>query len=239
MAASSAVPDESEEDRLWSHFSEMKDQSSRDALALHYARWVRQMARQVFVLWQMPGTEWSDYVHYGTLGLLESIDRFDPARGARFRTYARRRVKGAIINGIKAFGSAASEAAGATIHERADSLVGSENQSPLEELVTVSIGLAIGHFLDIESVQARLLEYSDYYAQSEKEDIQAMLIDCVARLPDKERLIITFHYLQQLPFVEIAEHLKLSKGRISQLHKRAIERLRQQFQETSTRDITV
>lgn len=239
MAISKKAAEGLEEHELWLQFVNRKDNGSRQALALHYTPWVRQIARQVFLRWQMPGAEWADYVHYGTLGLLESIDRFDSTRGAQFQTYARYRVKGAIINGIKTFTPAAVEASGSTARDRTASLLDAERHDPLEEVVAVSVGLAIGHFLDIESIQAPAEEQPDSYAQLERGEMQTILKDFVDQLPDKERLIVTFHYLQQLPFVEIAEHLNLSKGRVSQLHKRAIERIRKQLQTVQMWDITV
>ena len=107
-------------------------------------------------------------------------------------------------------------------------------------MATVGIGLALGILLDgmgMIETDTPVAAPSPYEGVALRQ-MQRRVRDLVKDLPDPERRIIRHHYLQGLPFDEVAEQMGLSKGRISQLHKRAIERLRDALKQTNEVDAT-
>lgn len=221
---------------LWAAWNATKNPEDRHAIVEFYSEWVHFMAKQVFVRVRIPGVEWHDFVHYGTIGLLEAIDRFEPERGFQFRTYARHRVRGAILNGLRQCRDqeAHAPAANPARHiDRSESLSDEPGGDLLAEIVTVSVGLAIGHLLDADS----LPESGDTYAKVEHDCLMEDLSALVEALPEKERIVVKYHYYQHLAFIEIAELLGVTKGRISQLHKQGILRMRRQLEAADTLNI--
>lgn len=217
------------ESALWAAWHDDPSAIHRHELVEHYAGWTRVVARDVFQRVRIPGTEWADYVHYATIGLLECIDRFDGRKGVHFQTYARHRLRGAILNNIGKFSERAGHALGtsARYSERADSLAITENDDSLIDLIEISVGLSIGYLLELGSLPVATPPVNEAYQQLEAEQIEASIAGFVEQLPDKERIIIQYHYFQQMSFVDIAALLELTKGRISQLHRNAITRIRE------------
>lgn len=213
---------------LWSAWRNKRCAATRHALVDHYAGWTRVVARDVFVRVRVQGAEWTDYVHYATIGLLECLDRFDPDKGVHFQTYARHRLRGAILNNIGRFAERSSHGNGGRYAERTESLDagGSESGDTLRDLIDVSVGLAIGYLLELGTVPSSSQPENDAYRQLESEHLEANLAMLVDKLPDKERAVVTGHYYQQMSFVEVAAMLELTKGRISQLHRQAMNRIR-------------
>lgn len=225
MDAADEKPDNACESSLWDAWQEKRDSASRQALVQHYYNWTCFMARRVFMRVYLPGVEWADYVHYATIGLLEAIDRFEPERGLKFTTYARHRVRGAILNGIRQFQDL-TRPHRSRHAERADSMNSGENGNALEEIVEVSVGLAIGYLLDLESQTEVRESTADTYTVVENNCLIEDISRFVGELPEREQKIVRLHYYHHMPFVEIADLMELTKGRISQLHKQAINRIR-------------
>lgn len=221
---------------LWAEFSEHQGAAQRNALIEHYYGWTHVVARDIFHRLRVPGAEWADYVHYATIGLIECIDRFDPARGVYFQTFARHRLRGAILNNIGKFAERTGHEfdASARYAERAESLNEAANDDALHDVIELSVGLAIGYLLELGTLPSGSPPENEAYRQAETESLIISLKKMVAELPEKERQIITGHYFQQLPFIEIAGLMQLTKGRISQLHSQAIRKLRNGFEENDS-----
>jgi len=170
------------------------------------------------------GVEWGEFVQNATLGLIEAADHYDPARGVEFRTFARHRVRGAVFDGLREIWdqhlvSPTREA------DRSESL-DSEQSDPLESFVSWTVGLGIGHLLDSAASLDLAGPSRTPYAELEQNQIQILLRQAVDLLPERERLIVTMHYFQHIAFTEIASYLGVTKGRVSQLHRQGIGRLR-------------
>jgi len=148
-------------------------------------------------------------------GLPYIMSRFDVTRGVDFMAYSKPRVRGAVFNGMRV--GAASDSAVARLDasaERLESLAGRDNEDPLSGFIDEVLGLAVGYLLD---------EGSDPLAVSEHGEV---LLDALQELPSRQREIVIDHYLRQIPFQTIAQRLKLSKGRVSQIHKDALRGIR-------------
>ncbi|WP_279237487.1 sigma-70 family RNA polymerase sigma factor [Dyella sedimenti] len=223
-----------EESALWDLWRNQRDAAAREKLIARYSAWARQVARGVYRRIYALGDAWEDCAQNALIGLIEAIDRFDPTRGIDFEPYARHRVRGAVFNGLRqlrenlAQGAVRNEAQVA--RERIESLQEERDGDPVEAFVATTIGLGLGFLLDVQSLPDPSAQ-SDVYSTAERAQAEADLSRSVEALPDRERLVLTLHYYHHVPFVHIAEQLGVTKGRVSQLHKRALDRLRERLQE--------
>lgn len=205
--------------------------AARDALIVKYSPWTRLVARDVYVRVYALRDAWHDCVQNALIGLLEAMDRFDPARGVSFQTYARHRVRGAVFNGVRtlreslAQGTRSYDQMAAAL-DRMESISGDEIADPMEAFVGTTIGLGLGFLLEASSVPPHT-HGSDAYSELEREELSAAMAGAMERLPEREQMILMLHYYHHVPFVEIAVQMGVTKGRISQLHRRALDQLRE------------
>ncbi|WP_457323215.1 sigma-70 family RNA polymerase sigma factor [Roseateles sp. P5_E11] len=202
-----------------------------------YTPLVRRLAARVYARRLGNELEFADLVQLGVVGLLEAIDRYTPARGVRFETFATYRIEGAILNGLPSYSEFQRQFAARhdQARERAESLRqedAEEDRSALERLSDLAIGLALGFALEGEYEQVgEPGEPDNAYARIEFAQLSRQLAELVEQLPEVERRVIFRHYFQQQPFDEIAQGLALTKGRISQIHHAALRRLRERLRE--------
>jgi RNA polymerase sigma factor for flagellar operon FliA len=209
---------EDAEQELWRRYQEDKDTAARDYLFLKYAPWARRVASGVMGRVPSHGMEWADHVQNAQIGLLEAMSRFDSRRGVDFMGFAKPRVRGAVFNGIRAFvrsphGRPDETGAG----DRLRSLWDDDVQDPLDGFIDAVVGLSLGYFLEGRS---------DYDGVDGLK-IDQLLADALLDLPARQRHIVIAHYFHQVQFQQIAEDLQITKGRVSQLHKAALNALRE------------
>lgn len=226
---------EKDELALWDRWRASRDMSARDALIAKYSPWSRMVARDVYVRVRAMASAWPDCAQNALVGLLEAIGRFDPSRGIVFQTYARHRIRGAVFDGMRALRDDLRREAQqyeriATIRERVTTLVEETVSDPLEAFVASTIGLSLGFLMEAGSIPAHPYA-ADAYAHREHEEIGEALAAAIAQLPEREQAIVMLHYHHHVPFVAIAEQMGVTKGRVSQLHKRALERLRESLRD--------
>lgn len=220
---------DSSEHLLWKRWCDERESAARDRLIALYSPWARMVARDVYMRVRFLGDAWHDCTQNAFVGLLEAMDRFDPDRGIKFQSYARHRVRGSVFNGLRHLRESLAQRHGSqdqtlVIMDRVESFE-DEGFDPLEQFVSTVAGLGLGFLLDVGSFPANH-ETSDAYAALEKGELGAAIANALGQLPDRDRSIITLHYYHHMPFVDIASHLGVTKGRVSQLHKRALEQLR-------------
>ncbi len=183
-----------------------------------------------------------DYHQYARLGLLEAMERYDPARGVQFRSFAARRMLGAILDGLGRFTERQQQVAArqrwrAERIDAAKALAVAGRPPPAgaaEALMAcvaeVGLGLALCWMLDgtgMVDIPDRS-ESLPFYRACELRQLREALYRLVDALPPQERAVVRGHYLQALPFEAIAREMALTKGRISQIHRQALLRLRGQ-----------
>ena len=225
---------------LWDQWRQQRDAVARDALVLKYSPWARMLARDIYMRVYRMRDSWQDCTQNALIGLLEAMERFDPRLGAGFPTFARRRVRGAVFDGLRALSdftqldSAQLDMQGAIV-ERLDSLYegNTTTTDPFELFVSATVGLGLGFLMDAQSMPVEE-HMPDAYTSLEKENLDVAVTHCLGRLDKRERTILTLHYYHHVSFVDIADQLHLTKGRISQLHKRALENLRTLLRESSS-----
>jgi RNA polymerase sigma factor for flagellar operon FliA len=225
-----------EEIELWTSYRPGNDLAAHQELFFRYAPWARSVARDVYRRIQVPQVEWGDYAHNATIGLLEAMTRFDPSRGIDFIGYAKSRVRGAVFNGLRSYLAEYNRRESSSrIRDRMDSFDSGSSEDVLEQMISTVAGLGLGFLFDAAASSDVFKIDNDPSAMAERHQMDRLLEESLAKLPDKERLVIALHYQQHVPFVEIAVLMRVSKGRVSQIHKSAIERIRLNVHSPRTR----
>jgi RNA polymerase sigma factor for flagellar operon FliA len=190
------------------------------------------------------------YLQFASVGMIEALDRYDPDRGVQFRTFAARRMHGAILNGLERFTEKQQQIAARQRlrQERVQdlkSMAGVEGsaaapQEPEQLLRFVSevgIGLALCWMLEgtgmVESADGYV---EPFYRNVALRQLTERLVHAIDELPPQEKAVVRGHYLQEQPFDQIAESMHLTKGRISQIHKQALLHLRSLVREDADWD---
>jgi RNA polymerase sigma factor for flagellar operon FliA len=236
---------------LWARYKESRDPAVREVLVEHYLPLVRLVAGRLAL--GLPNqVELDDLESFGLFGLLEAIERFDPNRGVKFETYATTRVRGAIIDGLRAETWAPALRQKARQLEEVESRLESQlGREPSEEELAEGLGLTVHelHRRRSEISAALVVSLEDVVLNEDVEGLtvadrlpdpnspdpisEALFVECreilaeaIETLTEKERLVITLFYYEGLTAKEVAKVLGLSVARISQLHSKALLRLR-------------
>lgn len=224
---------------LWSAFRHSRDAGARAQLVAHYLDFARRMAGSLYARRPYPELEFDDYLQFAREGLLEAVDRYDSGRGASFETYAAVRINGAILTGIQSYSELQEQVAvrRRAVASRIDLLRGTvppkdDPEAVFSYLADMAIGLAMGFMLDQSGMYRTGDEvYPDNtYTGVEMRQLCQRLHSLLEQLPERQRQVLTWYYLQQMSFEEITERLAISRGRISQLHKAGLAALHKQLQ---------
>jgi RNA polymerase sigma factor FliA len=223
---------------LWTQYEQSKSAAIREKLFVYYLPLVRKLAARHYRHDGVTPIEFDELVQFGCTGLLEAIDRFNPDLAVPFRYFGNRRISGSILNGI-AKHSEINEQISHTMRlqrERLHSLKTDNSavtgiHDTLDILSEIAGSLAIGLMLDDAaelSVSNRKHGTDAYETVAWKQAVK-LLQDELEQLPARDRDIICLHYLEGIRFDQIAVLLRVSKGRISQMHKAAIALLRKRL----------
>ncbi|MFH0800961.1 MAG: FliA/WhiG family RNA polymerase sigma factor [bacterium] len=237
---------------LWKRFLEHRDKFSRDELVAAYLPFVRYIATGI-VRKLRPGFDLEDLISDGVFGLMKAIDYFDPSRGAKFETYATPVVRGSIYNGLRKLDWVPERTRGKAraLQKAMDKFTliygrpGTENELAEElkisatevyELITdmgciylLSLDQPLSSSEDDETTILDTVEDSqmvDPSAEVEFAEQKKSLRDSLEQLSEREQLLIREHYFEGVPFEQIATRLGVTKQRISQMHARAVKKLR-------------
>ena len=239
---------------LWHQYRRTGDAGIRDRLILTYAPLVKYVAGRLGS--GLPAhVDEGDLVSYGLLGLIGAIERYEPDRDVKFETYAIARIKGAIIDELRAMdwvprsvrarardieraiaeleaklGRAPtdeeiSKKLGLTQEELDGSLteIGRSSIAALDELWTVS-GSGGDQIALIDTIEDT--DAPDPQSTLSQTELREAIADAIARLPEREKLVVTLDYYEELTLREIGEVLGVTESRVSQLHTKAILRLK-------------
>lgn len=236
-----ATHDAEDEALLWQRLRENGDEHARAALMRRHLPYAKVVAASFYGRRFGDEVEFGDFLQYASLGMIEAMERFDPARGVQFRTFAARRMQGAILNGLERLTEKHQQIAARQRlrNERLQDLkdlaspagrapAGDAPEQLLRFVTEVGIGLALGWMLEGTGMVERPDAGADqpFYRSVALSQLRARLLRAVDALPQQERTVVRSHYLQGIPFDEVAATLQLTKGRISQIHKQALVHLR-------------
>lgn len=218
---------------LWRRLFFQRDEKCRQRLFRIHRNLAIVTARSQFRRRPAYGLERADFEQFAYEGLIESIDRYNPLRGVPFSAYARRRIIGAITDGLERSSEAGAQygARRRAEAERVRSLRKS-SKDPLSELSDLVMGLAIGVVLEGTGMiepEDGICARPDAYVSLSWRQMETALEEEIARLPMSERLVVTEHYRHGVAFKEIAVLLGVTKGRVSQIHRAAVDRLKKRM----------
>lgn len=240
-----------EDQKLWVQYKTNHDQRIKDALIMKYASFVKYVAGRIAV--NLPSNvEFDDLVSYGILGLIDAIDKYDPDRNIKFKTYAKTRIRGAIFDELRVL-----DWTPRSIRQKARKLEkayakleGKLGRDAKDEEIAEYLAIDISelHKLFDETKKSLLLSLDEIFYDDEEgssrfdfiedqksdnpqmkiEEAEAkkILADAISKLSDRERMVITLYYYEELTSKEIGKILGVSDSRVSQLHTKAILRLR-------------
>lgn len=236
------VPDA---EQLWQEFFQNPDAATRQKLVLQYDYLVRYVVRGICSHNNV--LEVQDLLAYGRIGLLEAIDRYDRDKNVSFKSFAIHRIRGAILDGVRAV-----EWAPRSIQEltkkclRAISELERElNRPPAEEEIAERMEIPLREYRKfLDTINARRIvslqdllnveiidpDSGDRFnedRQPYRTDLRQRLKSALRRLPAKERLVLTLYFYEGLNLNEIASVLSVTESRVSQMRSQALLRLRE------------
>jgi RNA polymerase sigma factor FliA len=259
MSDRTRAPEPSDKDieGYWRRYKESADQEAREGLILHFSPLVKFVAGRVGV--GLPkNVEQSDLISYGMFGLIDAIDKFEPERNIKFETYAVSRIKGAILDELRALDwvPRSVRARAREIQRSLDELEHRLKRSASEEELAAHMGIPL------DTLQTRLGEISalgfvaldelidpadrgsatmgeilsdpkglDPGGSFEQQETRYFLTDAINRLPERERLVVTLYYYEGLTLAEIGEVLGVTESRICQIHTKSVMSLRNRMLE--------
>jgi RNA polymerase sigma factor for flagellar operon FliA len=246
---------------LWSEFKATGDPRLRERLILHYSPLVKFVAGRVGV-GLPPNIEQADLVSYGIFGLIDAIEKFDISRAIKFETYAISRIKGAIIDELRAIDwiprsvrykarevEKAYAALEAKLHRTpTEAEVAGELNISLDELHTIFSQVsfvnvvALDELLNVGGDRGDKLSLvdtledvkaEDPVAAFETEETKYLLARAINTLPEREKIVVTLYYYEGLTLAEIGQVLGVTESRICQMHTKAVLQLRGKLADTN------
>jgi RNA polymerase sigma factor for flagellar operon FliA len=245
---------ESAVNQLWHQFKESGDPAIRERLILHYSPLVKYVAGRVGV-GLPPNIEQADLVSYGIFGLIDAIEKFDLSRAIKFETYAISRIKGAIIDELRAIDwiprSVRSKAR--EVEKAYAALEAKYHRSPSEREVAAELGIGLDElhavfsqvsFVNVVALDELLnvngergdkvslvdtledTKAEDPVAAFESEETKFLLARAINALPEREKIVVTLYYYEGLTLAEIGQVLGVTESRICQMHTKAVLQLR-------------
>ena len=259
-----AAQGEEELRMLWRRLKQHDDPRARDRLILSYAPLVKYVAGRMSSA--LPAhVEETDLISYGLLGLIGAVERFDPERHVKFETYAVSRIKGSIIDELRSLDWVPrSVRARAREIERAHGRLEHRlHRTPSDEEMAGELDLSVDEFQEslIKISNSTVVALDELWAVSDSSGDQVSLLDtlhdpdapdpqllldasevkdrladAISALPEREKLVIALYYYENLTLREIGEVLGVTESRISQLHTKAVLRLKSRLQGDNLRD---
>ncbi|GHU47151.1 RNA polymerase sigma factor WhiG [Spirochaetia bacterium] len=241
------------EDEQWKEYRKTKSPAIREAFIKQYAPLVKYVAGKVAV--GMPhNVEFDDLVGFGVFGLLDAIEKFDPEKNVKFKTYAVTRIRGAIFDELRSIDWVPRSVRQKTreIEETIGSLEAQLGRTATDSEIAGSLGVSESDYLKtmMKISGTSVLSLNDMWFSGdendkvsigdsieapsslnpdvivEKEEIRKLIIQFIRDLPEKEQKILAAYYYEEATLKEIGKVLEITESRVSQLHTKAITHLR-------------
>lgn len=240
--------------QCWAAYKESGDAIAREKLILNFSPLVKYVAGRLSS--NLPQTvDTSDLISYGVFGLIDAIEKFNPERGIKFETYAIARIKGAIIDELRAMDwvprsvrsrAREIESAYVVLENRlkrvpSDAEVADEMGVSTKELQDILTKLSYTSVVSFEELWtggqdrddkgSAVATIKDDTAEDpvqvfETAEVKEILSSAIERLPEREKVVIALYYYEGLTLKEIGAVLGVTESRVSQLHTKAVLRLR-------------
>lgn len=244
--------DESKRKKIWDEYSKTKSPELRETIILEYAPLVKVVAGRLS-MYLGYNVEYDDLVGYGVFGLIDAIDKYDFGKDVKFETYASLRIRGAILDQIRKMDwiprtvrqkqkkieaavkeIEANSGRNATDEEVATALgISGDEYTEWQQQMMVTNVVSLNEFMDQGSevpidknAQQRFDGPEDVVEQDE---LRKMLAQSLENLTEKERKVILLYYYEELTLKEISNILEVSESRVSQLHTKALQKMKQKL----------
>lgn len=235
--------------KLWEAYTKCRTIEGRDKIIIEYANLVKIVAGRLS-MYLGYNVEYDDLVGYGIFGLIDAVDKFDYNKGVKFETYASFRIRGAILDEIRkmdwiprtlrqkqrkidaAFHKIETEQGRVASNEE----VANELEISVEEFdiwqsqTKVSNLLSLDEYLEqgseVKMESSLSAQYEPPERIVEKQELKQILAKTLESLTEKEKKVIVLYYYEDLTLKEISSILEVSESRISQLHTKALQKMR-------------
>lgn len=242
---------EAERNKLWDRYHKTKSPELREQLILEYANVVNLVAGRLSVYLGYT-VEYDDLVGYGIFGLIDAIDKYDMTKNVKFETYASLRIRGSILDQIRKM-----DWIPRTLRQKQKrmdmavvKLEGELGRTATPEEIAAELGISLEEYENwkTEAEFTNLISLDDYLEQGsegrietfgtkfqqpenavQKQELKEMLVEALKTLTEKEQKVITFYYYEELTLKEISQILSVSESRISQLHTKALQKIKTQL----------
>ena len=242
---------EAERKKLWDRYAKNKSPELREQLILEYANVVNLVAGRLSMYLGYT-VEYDDLVGYGIFGLIDAIDKFDMTKNVKFETYASLRIRGSILDQIRKM-----DWIPRTLRQKqkqmdaAAAKLEAENGRPATpDEIAGELGISRDEYDEwkTEAEFTNLVSLDDYLEQGsegrmesfgtkfqqpeaavQKQELKEMLVEALKTLTEKEQKVITLYYYEELTLKEISQILSVSESRVSQLHTKALQKIKVQL----------
>lgn len=243
--------DETGKKKLWEDYAAAKSPEIREKIILEYAPLVKVVAGRLS-MYLGYNVEYEDLVSYGIFGLIDAIDKFDCLKDVKFETYASLRIRGAILDQIRKMDwiprtirqkqkridaaikeietqygrSATDEEIAKILGITDDEYLDWQSQMKITNVVSLNEFLEQGSEVSNEAGTTKSAAFDSPEEILERDELKKMLAQALELLTEKERKVILLYYYEDLTLKEISNILEVSESRISQLHTRALQKMR-------------
>ena len=243
--------DEAGRKRLWDDYDRTKAPEIREKIILEYAPLVKLVAGRLS-MYLGYNVEYEDLVSYGIFGLIDAIDKFDNMKEVKFETYASLRIRGAILDQIRKMDwiprtirqkqkkieavmkeiellkgrEATDEEIAARLGITEEEYLEWQSQMKITNVVSLNEYMDQGSEVPLEGNRHNTARFEGPEESIEKEELKKVLEETLEILTEKEKKVILLYYYEELTLKEISNILEVSESRISQLHTRALQKMK-------------
>jgi len=243
---------------IWENYKKTLDPITRDRLLNEYLPLVKNVAGRMAIGFPK-SVELNDLISTGVIGLIEAFNNYDPSRGVKFETYAVPRIRGAILDELRALDwvPRSTRAKSREIEKAMTKLENRLGRSPSEMELAKQLNISSDELLsaldDVSSTTLLSLDelicreddnrqvprietiqnegVNNVLHDLERVELRAFLINAISTLSEQERLVVALYYYEELTLKEIGEVMLISESRVSQIHTKAVLRLRAMIRE--------
>lgn len=244
-----------EDNKIWENYEKSKSPEIKEFIINKYAPLVKIVAGKLH-MYTNNLIDYDDLVSYGVFGLIDAIEKFDYKKGFKFETYASLRIRGEIIDNIRKLDwiprslRNKNKILASTINEFESSNGRAPTEEELCNLLNLSLSevklliknssiynlISLDDYLDKNHEASNNLVSNDQFnpekSLSQKE-AKKTLVQLLSNLTEKQRLVITLYYYEELTLKEISQVMQVSESRVSQIHSRAIQILKDEIQKNN------
>lgn len=243
--------DEAGKKKLWEEYVKTKTPELRENIILEYAPLVKVVAGRLS-MYLGYNVEYEDLVSYGVFGLIDAIDKFDLLKDVKFETYASLRIRGAILDQIRKMDwiprtirqkqkkidavikdvetrygrNATDEEIASGLGITPEEYLEWQSQMKITNIVSLNEFLEQGSEVPNEAMKTKSAQFDSPEEVVAKTELKQMLVQSLEILTEKERRVIELYYYEDLTLKEISSILEVSESRISQLHTRALQKMK-------------